>query len=168
MTRILSCLAGRSTTPTTLHTPRPNLLPCPGGRPALRARGLAHGFGAGEARTTVLRHVDLDLRRGELALIMGPSGSGKSTLLAALSGLMRREAARERLAMVLVVTHDARLVPYADRVFHLDDGRLSEPDEDALSARHAPREGHPYSENAVEEYTRALRRDRRNAELYRK
>jgi len=81
---------------------------------------------------------------------------------------MLREAARERRATVLVVTHDARLVPYADRVFHLDDGRLSEPDEDALSARHAPREGHPYSENAVEEYTRALRRDRRNAELYRK
>jgi ABC-type lipoprotein export system ATPase subunit len=27
-----------------------------------------------------------------------------------------------------VVTHDARLVPYADRVFHLDDGHLSEPE----------------------------------------
>ncbi|MCI0702300.1 MAG: ABC transporter ATP-binding protein, partial [Planctomycetia bacterium] len=34
------------------------------------------------------------------------------------------EAARERGAMVLVVTHDPRLTPFADRVFDLDDGRL--------------------------------------------
>jgi putative ABC transport system ATP-binding protein len=40
---------------------------------------------------------------------------------------MLRDAARERGATVLVVAHDARLVPYADRVFHLDDGHLSEP-----------------------------------------
>jgi putative ABC transport system ATP-binding protein len=33
-------------------------------------------------------------------------------------------AAHERGAMVLVVTHDARLLPYADRVFHMEDGRL--------------------------------------------
>jgi putative ABC transport system ATP-binding protein len=32
--------------------------------------------------------------------------------------------ARARNALVLVVTHDPRLVPYADQVFHLDDGRL--------------------------------------------
>jgi putative ABC transport system ATP-binding protein len=34
------------------------------------------------------------------------------------------ENARERGAMVLVVTHDPRLVPFADRVFELVDGRL--------------------------------------------
>lgn len=34
------------------------------------------------------------------------------------------ENARERGAMVLVVTHDPRLVPYADRVFELVDGKL--------------------------------------------
>ncbi len=41
-----------------------------------------------------------------------------------------REAARERGATVLVVTHDHRLVPYADRVFEMADGRLQtgEPD----------------------------------------
>jgi putative ABC transport system ATP-binding protein len=37
-------------------------------------------------------------------------------------------AAHERAAMVLVVSHDTRLVPYADRVFHLEDGRLHEPE----------------------------------------
>ena len=34
-------------------------------------------------------------------------------------------AARERGATIFIVAHDARIVPYADRVYHLDDGRLS-------------------------------------------
>jgi putative ABC transport system ATP-binding protein len=38
-------------------------------------------------------------------------------------------AAHDRGATVLVVSHDARLIPYADRVFHLEDGRLTEHDE---------------------------------------
>jgi putative ABC transport system ATP-binding protein len=37
-----------------------------------------------------------------------------------------RTAAHERGATVLAVTHDARLLPYADVVFHLEDGRLAE------------------------------------------
>jgi putative ABC transport system ATP-binding protein len=34
------------------------------------------------------------------------------------------QAAHERGAMVLVVTHDARLVEYADRIFHMEDGKM--------------------------------------------
>ncbi|MBV9122865.1 MAG: ABC transporter ATP-binding protein [Planctomycetes bacterium] len=37
-----------------------------------------------------------------------------------------RAAAHEREATILVVSHDGRLVPYADRVFHLEDGCLVE------------------------------------------
>ena len=37
---------------------------------------------------------------------------------------MLHQAAHERGAMVLVVTHDSRLIPYADRVHHMEDGRL--------------------------------------------
>jgi putative ABC transport system ATP-binding protein len=37
-----------------------------------------------------------------------------------------RAAARDRGACVLVVSHDHRLLPFADRVFHLQDGRLRE------------------------------------------
>jgi putative ABC transport system ATP-binding protein len=37
-----------------------------------------------------------------------------------------RSAARERGTTVLIVAHDPRIVPYADRVFHLDDGCLAE------------------------------------------
>ena len=36
-----------------------------------------------------------------------------------------RSAAREKGTTVLVVAHDPRLVPYADRVLHLEDGRLT-------------------------------------------
>jgi putative ABC transport system ATP-binding protein len=38
------------------------------------------------------------------------------------------EAAHRRGATVLVVSHDARLIPYADHTFHLEDGRLTEPE----------------------------------------
>lgn len=39
---------------------------------------------------------------------------------------MLRHAAHERGATLLVVTHDPRLVPFADEVFHIDDGRLTD------------------------------------------
>jgi lipoprotein-releasing system ATP-binding protein len=51
------------------------------GADVLRLEGITRDFGEGEARTRVLRGVDLSLRRGEFAALMGPSGSGKSTLL---------------------------------------------------------------------------------------
>lgn len=37
-----------------------------------------------------------------------------------------RTAAHEREATILVVSHDNRVVPYADQVFHLDDGHLAQ------------------------------------------
>jgi putative ABC transport system ATP-binding protein len=40
-----------------------------------------------------------------------------------------RAAARDRDASVLIVSHDLRLIPYADRVFHLSDGCLVEPED---------------------------------------
>jgi putative ABC transport system ATP-binding protein len=39
-----------------------------------------------------------------------------------------RNAAHDRGASVLVVAHDARIVPYSDRVFKLEDGRLLDDD----------------------------------------
>src|SRR5262249_11220267 len=39
-----------------------------------------------------------------------------------------RAAAHERSATILVVAHDARTIPYADRVFNLEDGVLKETD----------------------------------------
>ena len=59
------------------------------GGDVLRLEGITRDFGEGEARTRVLRGVDLALRRGEFAALMGPSGSGKSTLLH-IMGLLDR------------------------------------------------------------------------------
>jgi putative ABC transport system ATP-binding protein len=45
-------------------------------------------FGAGEARVHALRGVDLEIRMGELAMLVGPSGCGKTTLLSVIAGLL--------------------------------------------------------------------------------
>jgi len=52
-----------------------------------RAEGLSKVYRVGEVEVHALRDVDLELRRGEFAVILGPSGSGKSTLLNILGGL---------------------------------------------------------------------------------
>ena len=57
--------------------------------PVLQLDGVVKDYGEGEVRFRVLPGVDLTLRRGEFAALMGPSGSGKSTLLSLIGGLSR-------------------------------------------------------------------------------
>ena len=40
-----------------------------------------------------------------------------------------RQAAQERGTTVLVVSHDPRIIPLVDRVYHMEDGRLHDRDE---------------------------------------
>ena len=80
-------------TPTLSAASDPKVLPYR--RPAgvtLAAAGLTRGFGTGPNRTVALDDASLELRAGEMNLLMGPSGSGKSTLLAVLSALLRPDA----------------------------------------------------------------------------
>jgi lipoprotein-releasing system ATP-binding protein len=55
----------------------------------LQAQNVQRFLGIGEARTHILRGVDLTIGHGEYMAIVGPSGSGKSTLLYLLGGLDR-------------------------------------------------------------------------------
>src|SRR5215208_5650462 len=51
------------------------------------ARGLTKVYSSGEVKVHALRGVDLDIRYGEVVVLLGPSGSGKSTLLNIVGGL---------------------------------------------------------------------------------
>lgn len=59
-------------------------------RPLLGVSGITKSFGA----NAVLRGVDLEVRRGEVVVLIGPSGSGKTTVLRCLNGLETPDAGR--------------------------------------------------------------------------
>src|SRR5947209_10079368 len=57
-------------------------------QPAVVCRGVTKEFGKGDNRTRVLRGVDLEVRYGEITLLVGQSGCGKTTLLSVMAGLL--------------------------------------------------------------------------------
>jgi putative ABC transport system ATP-binding protein len=65
--------------------------------PLLRVDGLCKAYADGAARAPILRGVDLAVRGGQIASLMGASGTGKSTLVSLLAGLMRPDAGRIEL-----------------------------------------------------------------------
>jgi putative ABC transport system ATP-binding protein len=50
-------------------------------------KDLRHSYGEGELRTQILHGLNLDVKAGEVTLLVGPSGSGKSTLLTLIGAL---------------------------------------------------------------------------------
>jgi putative ABC transport system ATP-binding protein len=58
---------------------------------AVRCRGLTKTYGTGNAAVRALRGVDLDVRSGELLMLVGPSGCGKTTLISVIAGVLGRD-----------------------------------------------------------------------------
>lgn len=59
-----------------------------GTQDAVVVRGLVKSFGTGDTKITVLRGIDLEVRMGELLLLVGVSGGGKTTLLSTIAGIL--------------------------------------------------------------------------------
>ncbi|HLH54441.1 MAG TPA: ABC transporter ATP-binding protein [Verrucomicrobiae bacterium] len=55
---------------------------------AVKCTGLRKIFGEGTAAVQALRGVDLDVRPGELMMLVGPSGCGKTTLISIIAGIL--------------------------------------------------------------------------------
>lgn len=73
------------------HAPTPPLI-------TLRDVHLTFGY------NTVLKGIDVEVRRGEAVTIIGPSGSGKSTILRCITGLLRPQQGQIRVGDTAVET----------------------------------------------------------------
>lgn len=67
-------------------------------RPLLEARGITKSIQTGAGMLNILKGVDMDLRPGELTLLMGPSGSGKTTLLSILGCILTASGGNLKVA----------------------------------------------------------------------
>lgn len=61
-------------------------------------QGVEKTYGTGAAMVRALRKVDLEIRTGELMVLLGPSGSGKTTLLNIVGGIEPATAGRVTVA----------------------------------------------------------------------
>ena len=58
---------------------------------AVQLSGVTKTYGTGDSKVTALRGVDLDVRSGELLMLVGPSGCGKTTLISVVAGILNQD-----------------------------------------------------------------------------
>ncbi len=61
-------------------------------KPLVVCKNIHKSFGEGDAQVQALRGVDLEIRSGEIRLLMGPSGSGKTTLISIIAGILTQDS----------------------------------------------------------------------------
>ncbi len=85
---------------------------------AIAVRQLIKRYEEGASGTLALRGVDVDVRSGELLLLMGPSGSGKTTLLSIMGCILTATSGSVRIAGTEVVGMSEKQLP-ALRLEHI-------------------------------------------------
>jgi len=58
---------------------------------AVTCRGVTKTYGEGASAVQALRGVDLEVRAGELLMLVGPSGCGKTTLISVIAGILDQD-----------------------------------------------------------------------------
>lgn len=77
---------------------------------AVKCSGVTKTYGTGDARVTALRGVELEVRAGELMMLVGPSGCGKTTLISVIAGILEQDEGECRL-----FGHDLKHMPQRQR-----------------------------------------------------
>lgn len=58
---------------------------------AVHCRGVTKVYGSGADAVHALRGIDLEVRSGELLMLVGPSGCGKTTLISVIAGILDQD-----------------------------------------------------------------------------
>jgi putative ABC transport system ATP-binding protein len=71
-----------------------------GSKLAARLRGVNKSFGDGGSRLQVLKNIDLDIRAGDITMLVGPSGCGKTTLISIIAGTLHIDPGPSELVVM--------------------------------------------------------------------
>jgi putative ABC transport system ATP-binding protein len=77
---------------------------------AVLCRDVKKTYGAGTDRVPALRGIDLEVRAGELLMVVGPSGCGKTTLISVMAGILGQDEGDCR-----VFDRDLKAMPERER-----------------------------------------------------
>src|SRR4051812_12924714 len=83
---------------------------------AVDLQGVTKTYGSGDSKVTALRGVDLQVRAGELLMLVGPSGCGKTTLISVVAGILDQDGGE-------CIVFGENLLAMADRTRVLFRGR---------------------------------------------
>ena len=77
---------------------------------AVQCKGVAKTYGSGDTQVRALRGIDLEVKTGELMMLVGPSGSGKTTLISIIAGVLERDEGK-----CMVFGHDFKNMNHREK-----------------------------------------------------